>query len=40
MLFKNKPYVFLVLNLSTMYFVVANIQFWITDYFVTIDKFD
>ena len=40
MMFKNKPYVYLVLNLSTVYFMTANIQFWMSDYLILVDKFD
>ena len=40
-LMANKPFVAMILSLTVMYFVLCNIQFWISDYMETkvgIDK--
>jgi sugar phosphate permease len=37
-MYKNKTYLYLVMSLATIYFLTTNIQFWMSDYLVTIDK--
>lgn len=36
----NKPYMFLVLAVSGMFFIVTNVQFWMSDYMVVIYEAD
>ena len=36
----NKPYVYMVLNLSFTYFLNTNIQFWMSDYLITINHLE
>lgn len=31
-LLRNKPYIFITLALSILYFIISGIQFWISDY--------
>ena len=33
----NKPFLFLALNLSTVFFLTTNIYFWLSDYLITVD---
>lgn len=37
-LLKNKPYFFITLNLSLLYFINTNLQFWMSDYLVEINN--
>jgi sugar phosphate permease len=37
-MYKNKTFLLLVLCLATVFFLTTNIQFWMSDYLVTIDK--
>lgn len=36
----NKIYIFLILSLSSYFFVISAIQFWISDYMIEVLKFD
>jgi len=36
----NKAYIFLVMSVSGMYFIVTNVQFWMSDYMVLIFEAD
>lgn len=39
-MWRNKPYVYTVLNLSTIYFLNTNVQFWMSDYLITINHIE